>query len=102
MIDLRLIEEETPEKLSLDFVKCYLRVDHDLDDAEIEVALKSAISYVKKYIGTSSDLLDDDLIIPILTLVAHFYENKTAIGKSNERIEHIVSSILHMNREAIL
>lgn len=96
-------QEITPDNLTLDFVKQYLRVDHDFDDLEISVAIKSAVSYVKKYIKhKEGEELDYELIIPILTLVSHFYENKTPIGKANERVDAMINTILEMNRNDIL
>lgn len=95
--------EITPDSLTLDFVKQYLRVDHDFDDLEIMVATKSALSYVRKYIKIDDDeQLDFELIIPILTLISHFYESKTPIGRSNEKVDSIINSILDMNRGDIL
>lgn len=93
----------TPETVTLDFVKQYLRIDHDYDDLELQIALKSAISYVRKYVKQPDDEpLDFELIIPILTLTGHFYENKTPIGKSSEKTETIVNSILNLNRYDIV
>lgn len=93
----------TPDTLTLEFVKQYLRIDHNLDDIEIDVAIKSAVAYVKKYIKQADGVpMDYELIIPILTLVSHFYENKTPIGKSTERVDALINSILEMNRADIL
>lgn len=103
MSDRQVVEEVSPDNLSLDFVKKYLRVDHDFDDEEIMVATKSAVSYVRKYVKQEDGVaLDYDLIIPILALISHFYENKTAIGKTNEKVESLINSILDMNRSGIL
>lgn len=104
--DSDIVQEEeniTPDTLTLDFVKQYLRVDHDFDDLEIQIAIKSAISYIRKYIKQPDDEpLDFDLIVPILTLISHFYESKTPIGKSSERVDLLINSILEMNRNDIL
>lgn len=97
------IDDIVVDELPLEFVKQYLRVDHEFDDLEISVALKSATAYVKKYIkhdGVSP--LDFDLIMPILTLTAHYYENKSATAKATEKIDSIINSILDMNREDIV
>ena len=67
------------------------------------IATKSAISYVRKYVKIADDEeLDFDLIIPVLTLISHFYESKTPIGKSNEKVDALINSILDMNRMEIL
>lgn len=102
-MDLSLLNDITPENIPLDLVKQYLRVDFDFDDLEIAIALKSATSYVKKYLKKEDEVLvDSDLIIPILVLVSHFYENKSLLGKSTDKIDSIISSILDMNRVDII
>lgn len=93
----------SPNDLTLDIIKNYLRVDHDLDDVEITLCYKSALTYVRKYIGAESDdELDVDLILPILSLTCHFYENKKVTQPSNEKMDEIFGGILALNRLSIL
>ena len=93
----------TPENIPLQYAKQYLRVDHDLDDLEISLALVSAQSYVRKFIGIEDgEPMDIELIIPILALTSTYYENKTAIGTSNQKIDAILESILSLNRRNFL
>ena len=47
---MTFVRKTTPENLSLEVVKQYLRVDHDLDDLEIEIYIEAAKSYVRDYI----------------------------------------------------
>lgn len=97
------IDDIVIEELPLEIVKQYLRIDHDFDDLELMIATKSAISYVRSYIKAGDEeSLDFEMIMPVLTLIAHFYENKTPIGKSNEKVELLINSILDMNRRDIL
>lgn len=94
----------TPDNLPLDFVKSYLRVEHDFDDAEIQLMISSAQSYVKNLlkIPKEEELEDAELVIPMLTLVAYFYENKTVSMKANEKIDLMFESILGLHRREIL
>lgn len=93
----------SPDKITLEIIKNYLRVDHDLDDVELTMCFQSALSYVKKYIGADDDTpLDVDLSLPILSLTCHFYESKTVKQPSNEKMDEIFSSILSINRVSIL
>lgn len=93
----------SPNDLTLDIIKNYLRVDHNLDDVEITLCYKSALTYVRKYIGAESDdELDVDLILPILSLTCHFYENKRVTQPSNERMDAMFSDVLTLNRVSIL
>lgn len=93
----------TPDNLPLEFVKEYLRVEHDFDDMEIQLIINSAQSYVRNYIKATPDQqLDTELIIPILSIIAYCYENKTVAMKSNEKTDFIFNSILNMHRGGIL
>lgn len=101
----RAVEADTitADNLPLDFVKQYLRVDHDFDDVEILVSLKSARSYVKTYIKQPDDEpLDDGLIMPILALTAYFYENKSPQMKSTEKLDTIFGNVLDLHRREVL
>jgi uncharacterized phage protein (predicted DNA packaging) len=100
MIDFEIL---SPAELTLDIIKSYLRVDHNLDDVEITLCYQSALTYVKKYIGVDNDEeVDMDLILPILSLTTHFYENKRVTQPSNEKLDEIFGSILALNRMSIL
>lgn len=94
----------SPNHLPLEFVKQYLRVEHDFDDLEIRIAIASAHSYVKNLLKLPKDeeIEDMELIIPMLALVAYFYENKTVSMKSNEKIDLMFESILGLHRRDIL
>lgn len=98
------LENITPENLPLDFVKNYLRVEHELDDIEISLMIKSAQSYVKNYLKLSKEetIEDIELVIPTLALISHFYENKTITMKSNDKMDLFFSSTLDMHRGDIL
>lgn len=92
---------ESPDDLTLEVVKHYMRIDHDLDDFELLMYLKSALSYVRKYVHMDEQPevpLDVDLIMPVLMLVSHFYENKTPINTNNSKLDDVFAGILWMNR----
>lgn len=94
----------TPDNLPIEFVKQYLRVEHDFDDIEIQLMINSAQSYVRNFlkIPREESLEDSELVIPMLTLVAYFYENKTVTMKSNEKINLMFESILGLHRREVL
>lgn len=97
------LEEINPQCLPLQFVKDYLRVDHDLDDIEISVYIKAAESYVRNFIKAKpNEELDSELLIPMLSLIAYFYENKSVNMKSTEKTSAIFNSILDLHRGEIL
>lgn len=92
------------EKIDLELVKQYLRIGHDLDDYEINLYVNAAISFVKNYTQATEETIfkNSELILPILNLVAYFYENKTTTISTNTKISEIFGSILDMHRENIL
>ena len=93
----------SPDKITLEIVKNYLRIDHNLDDVELTMCFQSALSYVRKYIGADVDTpLDVDLSLPILSLTCHFYETKSVRQPANEKMDEIFSNILSVNRLSVL
>lgn len=97
------IDSITADNLPLDFVKKYLRVEHDLDDVEILIHIRSAQSYVKTYIKQpDEEPMDIGLLQPVLALVAYFYENKTPQMKSTEKLDTVFGTILNMHIKEIL
>lgn len=93
----------SPDKITLEMIKNYLRVDHNLDDVELTMCFQSALSYVRKYIGADVDTpLDVDLSLPILSLTCHFYETKSVKQPSNEKMDEIFCDILSINRLSVL
>nr|DAW54689.1 MAG TPA: head tail connector [Caudoviricetes sp.] len=94
-------EIQSIDDLEVDLVKQYMRIDHDLDDLELALYLKSAISYVKKYV--LEEYVDDiELVMPVLMLVSHFYENKTPMNVSNAKYDSVFKDILWMSRGLVL
>ena len=93
----------TVDDINLEMVKNYLRIDHNLDDVELQLFLESAKSYVRKYTGVTKDEpLDIELSIPILSLVSHFYEQRGVTVLSNEKLDEIFGDILTINRVSVL
>ncbi|GAA0093054.1 hypothetical protein UT300009_30840 [Paraclostridium bifermentans] len=94
----------SPDDLTIEIVKQYMRIEHNLDDFELKMYLKSALSYVRKYVGIedTSVPLDVDLIMPTLMLISHFYENKTPINNNNSKLDSVFDSLLWMNRGVVL
>lgn len=99
-----MTEKILPEEIPLDFLKHYLRVDHNFDDIEIQLYYQGVISYVRNYIKQPDDIpmTDLSLCIPILTLVAYCYETRTPITKTTERQDQIFTSMLELHRSEIL
>ena len=93
----------SPDSIPLEFVKSYLRVEHDFDDVEIMLALASAQAYIRDYTQTPDDaLMDFGLLNSVLVLTAFFYENKTPNIKTTEKLDDIFKSTLFMYKNEVL
>lgn len=93
-----------PESMELDFIKSYLRIDHDLDDLEIQLFYRAVIDYVRKYIRQPENetMTDVSLCIPILTMIAYCYEYRIPITKISEKQDQLFTSMLDIHRNDIL
>ena len=93
-----------PETLELEFIKSYLRVDHDYDDIEITILYRSVIDYVRKHIKQPDDmpLMDYSLIPPILAMLSYCYDNRTPITKVTETQSQLFINMLDIHRNEIL
>ena len=105
-----MLDIVSPNQLTLDIVKQYLRIDHNLDDMELSLYLKSALSYVYGYVGATftedytktETKIPVELSIPTLALISHYYENKQVTVKTTDRIDEMINSVLTMNRGSVL
>lgn len=90
-------------ELTLDFFKNWVRVDHNMDNAELSLCLLSAKSNVQNAIGTKVDEdSDPELFIVILNLASYYYHNKTMAINKNFIPDNIYNSILSMHNTKIL
>lgn len=92
-----VLDNTTIDTITLEFVKQFLRIDHDFDDVEIQVAMVTAKSYVKKYVDEEY-IQEPELIHPMLMIISDLYERKTTIINSNESYNHLFKDILWMCR----
>lgn len=86
-------------QLDLAFVKDYLKIDYDDDDAELEFYIVAAKSFIINQLNIPLKEIDTkpDIIIAVLLIIAHFYENKTVMHsgtKFNNNIDFILQQIL--------
>lgn len=100
------IEDVSADNIPIEFVKSYLVLDCEMDnleELEVQLALKSATSHIRNYTKTPKGTpLDDSLIIPILMLTSHFLESKTTLIKANQKLDSTFTEMLDMNRGDIL
>lgn len=82
-------------ELDLYDAKAYLRIDFDLDDLFIELALDSAKSYVCNYCKRPMEDLDDiaEICMAVLVLTAHFYDNRS-LEADTEALNYTIGKLL--------
>lgn len=86
-------------ELTLDEVKNYLRVEHDLDDVLIQAMMDSAASHIKSYTGLGDGINQhDDLTVPFLMLIGDMYEDRTAtVNNSPDYTREALKSFMGMH-----
>lgn len=97
-----MFDLDLPE-IDLNFFKNWVRIDHDLDDAELTLCLLSAKSNVSNIIGEQiTEDSDPELMIVILNLASYYYYNKTMTTNKNFVPDNIYNSILSMHNTKII
>ena len=78
--------------------KSFLRVDYDLDDLFIEMALDSAKSYVCQYTKRTAEELNayPEIAMAVLVLMAHFYDNRT-LEADTESLNYTIGKLLGLH-----
>lgn len=93
---------DLPE-IDLEFFKNWVRVDHDLDDAELSLCLLSAKSNVSNIIGEElTEESDPELMLVTLNLASYYYTNKTMTTNKNFVPDNVYNAILSMHNTKIL
>ena len=88
----------TPNQVSVNDVKEYLRIYDDEDDAVIGTMLIAAKSFIVGYTGLSENEIDEyeDLTAALLVLVAELYDNRL-YTVDNDKLNPIAKSILDLH-----
>jgi uncharacterized phage protein (predicted DNA packaging) len=90
-------------EVDLDFVKGYLRVDHNVDDDLINTMIVAAKNFIQFYLNRKFDEFEEipeEFTIALLAIVAHWYENRqiqSADSTQNE-LPYIFSDLLDLYR----
>ena len=88
--------------LDISFVKNYLRVDFEEDDLFIDMLITASQGFIQTYLNqkfTDFEEVPDELTIPALNLIAHWYENREiTTDRGAHEILYSFSGILDMHR----
>jgi len=90
------------QKVSIDEIKLYLRIDHDYEDDLLYTLLSSAAIYLKNAgcMVTEGELYN----LAIKILVSHWYENRELTGKADKiaySLDNIITQLKYCYNEGI-
>lgn len=87
-------------EITLDDVKNYLRIEHDIDDLELQSYMSVAKSYIVNYTNLAIQDVEniEEFAIPYLMLINNFYTNKSVLVDSNTKLDLVFSSILGLHK----
>lgn len=67
--------------LNVEYIKKYLRIDFDCDDAYIGDLLKLSKDFIKEQTGVEYNESDTVYTQALLLMTAHFYDNRTPVSE---------------------
>lgn len=88
-------------QINLQLVKDYLQIDYDDDDTQLQLMIQAAQNYIYKNLNADVEFLDEqpDLVIACMQIIAHFYENKSAVVLTNTKMDMMLQNILIQYKE---
>ena len=84
-------------EVTIDDLKEYANVEHDLDDKIFTNILLASKAYIKSYTGLNEEQIDEkeDLTIALMILCNEMYDNRVFSVQDN-KVNTVVSNILDM------
>ncbi|MDZ4993302.1 hypothetical protein GNF80_10035 [Clostridium perfringens] len=93
-------------KIDLEYVKQYLRVESDFneDDIEIETYMFVAKEYLMKRCGLTVEEFGQTqtLLIPYLMLISEFYNNKSVTITTNSKVNPILDRFIIISQKGLI
>ena len=82
----------------LDTIKAYLKLNHSFEDELLNALIKMALQLIEGVTGVKYNEADEVYKLLICYLVAHYYENRQAVGEKNMTempytIQHLMAHI---------
>lgn len=94
--------------IDIDFVKNYLRVDYDDDDALIQTIMVTAESFLMSYLDLDiEDIIEDygcipePFVISYLAIISHWYDRREVQSHTNteKELSYIFHGVLGLYRK---
>jgi uncharacterized phage protein (predicted DNA packaging) len=93
--------------LDLEFVKEYLKVDYEDEDATIQMLILAAKSYIETILGfkiekewTTSSEIPDELTVAALMIIAHWFDHRQmqTTGTLGDEIRFAVTALTEAHK----
>lgn len=90
-------------ELTINEIKEYANIEHDLDNKLLEMILKSTLSYILNYTGLKIEETDnkEELTFALLTLANELYDNRVYSVKE-DKVNVVIKSMLDMHSRNLL
>lgn len=85
-------------EVTIQDLKEYANVEHNLDDMLLNSILVAGKSYIKSYTGLAEEQIDtkEDLTIALMVLSNEMYDNRT-FTVQDDKVNKVIKSILDMH-----
>lgn len=82
----------------LNTIKAYLKLNHSYEDELLNAFIKTALQLIEGITGVKYNEADEVYKLLVCYLVAHYYENRQAVGEKNMTempytIQHLMAYI---------
>lgn len=85
--------EEPTDKLTLECIKEYARIDSDDEDDILNLMLGAARKYVCQQIG-SCDESDERVRVLLLAIISNMYDNRVLTVEKNQNVQYVVNQMI--------
>jgi len=85
--------EESTDKLTIDCVKQYARIDSDDEDDILALMLEAARRYVNHEVG-KCDESDERVKVLLLAIVSNMYDNRVLAVDKNQSVQYVANQMI--------
>lgn len=85
--------EESTDKLTIEDVKQYARIDSDDEDGILALMLEAARKYVNHAVG-KCDESDERVKILLLAIISNMYDNRVLAVEKSQSVQYVANQMI--------
>lgn len=85
--------EESTDKLTVEDIKQYARIDSDDEDGILALMLEAARKYVNHSVG-KCDESDERVKILLLAIISNMYDNRVLVVEKSQSVQYVANQMI--------